>query len=316
MRSGVFGFGALLASLMLAPAEADTRILFVGNSFTFGATSAVRHYKAETVHDLNERGIGGVPALFRRMTEEAGLSYDVSLETIGGASLTMHWEEKRDLIDKPWDVVVLQSYSTLDKHNPGDATDLIASVRNIGDALRQQNPHVALYLTATWARADLVYRQPSPWHGKPLSAMTHDIRKGYDAAKATTDQASVLPVGEAWLEAIRIGVADRDPFDGIEYNKVNLWGWDNYHASTYGYYLEALIAFGGITGHDPRELGAAEKCADDLGISPEQTTALQKAAAETLRREGKQLVWHVAAHADRAHPTSHGNALMMSFRQK
>ena len=45
--------------------------------------------------------------------------------------------------------------------------------------------------------------------------------------------------------AFQTGVADPNPFDGIEANKVNLWTFDSYHASAYGYYLEALVVFGG-----------------------------------------------------------------------
>ena len=63
-------------------AECAETILFVGNSFTFGADSPpVQAYRPETVTDLNREGIGGVPALFKSFTREAGLAYDVSLET-------------------------------------------------------------------------------------------------------------------------------------------------------------------------------------------------------------------------------------------
>jgi hypothetical protein len=281
----LFAALALAALVCAGTAEAGQRILFVGNSFTFGATSAVRHYRASSVHDLNDGNTGGVPALFRQMSLEAGLDYDVSLETIGGADLGRHWRDKRALIDQPWDAVVLQSFSTLDAADPGNPTRLVASARQIAEALQARNANVALYLTATWARADLVYDKASPWNGEPLEKMASDIRNGYDEARAALGRASVLPVGEAWQNAIAEQVADGNPYDGIEFNKVDLWGWDHYHASTYGYYLEALIAFGAITGRDPRELGPHETCADDLGISPDQAVALQRVAADTLAAE-------------------------------
>lgn len=278
-------FGICLFVLCGAPACAGTSVLFVGNSFTYGALSAVHHYRAETVHDLNGDQVGGVPALFKRMSEEARLSFEVSLETIPGADLARHWNEKRPLIDRPWDAVVLQSYSTLDEKSPGNAGPLIGEVHTIAAALRAQNPRVALYLTATWPRADLIYAKPSPWHGKKPEAMAKDVRKGYEAAKAGLADTKVLPVGEAWINAMQEGVADPDPFDGIAFGQVDLWSWDHYHASNYGYYLEALVAFGAVTGKDPRMLGPKEACADDLGISPDQAVALQRAAAETLVKE-------------------------------
>jgi hypothetical protein len=271
--------------LTAGEAGAGTRVLFVGNSFTFGATSAVRHYRGETVHDLNGGAIGGVPALFRRMCEETGLDYDVSLETLAGADLARHWSEKRATIDRPWDVVVLQSHSLLDAKAPGNPARLVDSVQAIGSALASRNPEVALYLTATWARADLVYDKPGPWHGEPLTRMTADIRSGYDSAKTAVTRAKILPVGEAWQLAMTEDVADANPYDGIDFNKIDLWGWDHYHASSYGYYLEALVAFGAITGKDPRHLGAQEQCADDLGISPDQAAALQRVAFDALAAE-------------------------------
>ena len=50
-------------------AVADTSILFIGNSFTYGWGSSTRHYRANTVTDLNNEGVGGVPALFKSFTQ-------------------------------------------------------------------------------------------------------------------------------------------------------------------------------------------------------------------------------------------------------
>ncbi len=61
-----------LAALLTTPASAET-ILFVGNSFTFGYGSPVMRYHPERVIDLNDEGIGGVPALFKTFANEAGL---------------------------------------------------------------------------------------------------------------------------------------------------------------------------------------------------------------------------------------------------
>ena len=56
---------ALVATLVIAlgstGAAASINILFIGNSFLFGSGSAVRFYRADTVTDLNNEGIGGVP---------------------------------------------------------------------------------------------------------------------------------------------------------------------------------------------------------------------------------------------------------------
>ena len=106
---------ALVLTLLLATvpgmaeAQPSPSILFVGNSFTYGYGSAARFYRSETVTDLNDEGVGGVPALFKSFTEQAGLDYDVDLETRGGSGFEFHLEEKRPsdppplgLRGRPW----------------------------------------------------------------------------------------------------------------------------------------------------------------------------------------------------------------------
>ena len=68
----------------------------------------------------------------------------------------------------------------------------------------------------------------------------------------------------------------------MSYGKLDLWTYDQYHASVAGYYLEALIVFGGVTGLDPMKLGPQEKAADELGLSADQASALQKVAHDQL----------------------------------
>jgi len=98
--------------------------------------------------------------------------------------------------------------------------------------------------------------------------------------------ASVLPVGEAWNRAMQTGVADPNPYDGIAAGRVNLWTYDHYHASTHGYYLEALVVFGRLTGRDPRSLGENECSAYELGLSRPQAKALQQVAFDQLASTG------------------------------
>ena len=274
---------ALTATLSLSalPAAADS-ILFVGNSFTYGepagGSPSIQNYNANSVTDLNGLGIGGVPALFKAFTEQAGLNYTVSLETAPGQGLDYHYTNKLALLDKPWDHVVLQSYSTLDASNPGNPAKLIQYAGLFANLLTAQNPNVDINLTATWSRADLTYRTQSPWLGKPIDAMQADVQQGYEQAKASNASINrVLEVGGAWNDAIQSGLADADPYDGVS-TGLNLWAPDNYHASVFGYYLEALVVFGNVTGVDPLSLGANERVARDYGFTAEQTLALQRVA--------------------------------------
>jgi hypothetical protein len=272
---------------LASPARADT-ILFVGNSFTYGAHSPVWKYRAASVTDLNGEGVGGMPALFKLFTQEAGLDYAVSLETSPGKDLQFHIDQKSALIDGRWDHVVLQTYSMLDAEHPGDPTRMIQSAAILAKLFHDKNPKVDIRLTATWSRADKTYVSPSPWHGQPIEAMAKDLRAGTDKAAAASPYIhGVIPVGEAWNRAIATGFADPNPYDGIGAGQVDLWAYDNYHASAFGYYLEALVVFGAITGKDPEALGEGETAALELGFSPDQARALQKIAHDELAAHPK-----------------------------
>lgn len=307
MRFGWSFLASGAVMLVASPVVAAERILFVGNSFTFGAGSAVRFYRNDTVEDLNDEGVGGVPALFKSFTEQAGLDFDVALETRGGTGLDFHLAEKRALIERRgWDVVVAHGYSTLDQDKPRDPAKLVATAQQFAAAVRAKNPSAQLYLTATWARADQVYPAAGAWAGQTVARMATDIRSAYDAAAAAA-RAQVIPVGDAWNRAMTTGVADPNPYDGIDAGKLDLWTYDHYHASVPGYYLEALVVFGRVTGLDPRTLGDRECSAFELGLSRAQARVLQQVAFDELAAMG------AAAH-NAPSPPAEGNPQRCAWR--
>jgi hypothetical protein len=280
----------LAVSLLLTSSQAlaEGSVLFIGNSFTFGAGSAVRFYRPDTVTDLNNLGIGGVPALFKSFTQQAGLDYDVSLETEPGSGLDFHLANRLGLIARtPWDTVVMHGQSTLDFDAPGNPAKLVATTQQMADILVERNPAVDIHLMATWSRADETYPDDGAWAGQPIAAMANDVRAAYDLASVAPNVRSVIPVGEAWTRAMEAGVADANPYDGIDFGKVDLWTYDQYHASTHGYYLEALVVFGRLTGLDPRSLGDNECSAFELGMTMQQTRALQQVAFDELASQGE-----------------------------
>jgi len=259
-------------------------ILFVGNSFTFGALSDVMTYRKDSVADLNGDGMGGVPAVFKRLSEEAGLHYRVSLETAAGQTLSWHLANKRAAIDRPWDEVVLQEYSTLDPDKPGDFAKTVAAARELTQLLRSRNPKVDISVVATWTRPDLTFPPGKHWSGQPVQQMALDIRGADDRTRHLVPAiARVIPVGQAFNCAIAQGIADPDPYDGATAGQIDLWATDNYHASTYGYYLEALTIFASVTNSDPRKLGRDEKAARELGIRPLIARELREVAFEVVK---------------------------------
>ena len=273
-----------IAPLLFAAAPTAARtILFVGNSFTFGANSPVRAYRPDLVTDLNHEDIGGVPALFRTFAGEAGLDWQVSLETSPGKTLAWHLTNKRAAIDRAWDVVILQGHSLLDPDHPGDPARHAAAAAAIAAIVKGKNPAATIDLVSTWSRADQTYLPTGHWYGRPITAMADDLAAGNAVALARSpDLSAAIPVGQAWNRAFAQKIADPNPYDGVDFGKVDLWTWDQYHASAAGYYLEALVIFGRVTGTDPVRLGAHETAAFALGLSPTTVVALQRIAAETL----------------------------------
>ncbi|XHS80476.1 PEP-CTERM sorting domain-containing protein [Burkholderiaceae bacterium UC74_6] len=125
---------ALLALVGTAHADDPIKILFVGNSYTFGRADPVMRYNAANVHDLtagfyeqNQSGTnawephpwGGVPGIFKEMTVQAGLNYDVSISARNAATLrgqflntaNSTWDMRGNVASRDWGVVVLQEQS-------------------------------------------------------------------------------------------------------------------------------------------------------------------------------------------------------------
>ena len=127
-----------------AAAAAPIKLLFVGNSYTFARVDPVMSYNAANVRDLtagfnaiNPSGTnsypagtpgqgwfephpwGGVPGVFKKMTDQAGLNYEVSLSTRNAASLrgqflntaNSDWDLRGNVASASWDKVVLQEQS-------------------------------------------------------------------------------------------------------------------------------------------------------------------------------------------------------------
>ncbi len=279
---------ALVAQLSQA---GPTKILFIGNSFTHGNAEPTLHYNAANVRDLNGGGRGGVPGIFKKLTDVVGLSYEVSMEAVSAQSLNYHYTAQISLIGSAkFDVVAMQDYSTLDIGTPGNPASLYANSKLIEQYIHQTakninaNPNARVYLTATWARADQVYSTPGGyWNGTSIEKMNGDLHSAYyEAAAQDLNIAGINPVGDAFLMAVKNGVADRNPYDGIDGGKINLWNTDYYHASAWGSYLEALTIFTKITGRDPRTLGYDE-AAIGLGVTAAQATSLQNIAYQAVQ---------------------------------
>ncbi len=300
LRLAAVAAAAATALVTQAAGAAPPTIVFVGSSVTWGYTE-VEDFGVGTVTDLNGctqtvggcKVIGGVPALFKSFARQVGLDYDVYLEMIPGSSLTQHYDTERAVLDRAWDEVVMNGQTTLDFAAPGDPMRITSDTNLLGTMWQARNPNVRVNLLSTWSRADLVYATPgNPWYGTQIYQMGKYVQAGYEFAAVAnpTIRTNVIPVGLAWNRAMEDGVADANPYDGITPGMVDLWrsgippeSSNNYHASRFGSYLEALVVFGSVTGVDPLRLGPHEKAAAALNITPAQARDLQQVAARQLR---------------------------------
>jgi uncharacterized repeat protein (TIGR02543 family) len=294
---------ALVLSILgfMAPAQAQTRILFVGNSFTYG-TGAVRSYNAAAVTDENAgqpagsprnqgdptepRPWGGIPAIFKKLTDQTGLVYEVHMEAVGGSSLQTHYNNALSVIQQSqWDQVVLQELSTLPLpvSRGGQPAIFLDYATRLEQAVHTANPAAQVYLYETWARPDLTYPAGSNYEGLPIDSMSEDLHDKYFQALAQNSNfAAVAPVGDAWMRAITTNVAMRNPFAPTA-GLINLWDTDNFHPSKWGAYLSACVLFYQITDVDPRGFGPFEQAAVGLGIPGAETVYLQQLAYEQVQ---------------------------------
>lgn len=287
------GFNNLTSSFRRDDAGTGAlQVVFIGNSFTHGNANPVLHYNAVNITDLNGTGYGGMPGLFKQLTVEAGLNVQVAIEAVSSQTLKFHYTSKRGVLDnRRWDAVVMQDQSNLDPAAPGNPASLITYSGLLEqffhgsdvNANANANPKANVWLLATWPRPDQIYQPGGHWYGQTLEQAAAVLSNGYKAA-ATQNRgtAGMIPVGDAFVRAVGQGVADRNPYDGVDGDKLNLWSGDNHHASAAGSYLEALMAFARLTGRDPRSLGSGSVAARAMNLTAAQTTALQEVAYRQL----------------------------------
>jgi len=264
---------------------AAVNVLFVGNSYTHGNIAPVITYNSAAITDANGSGYGGVPGIFKQLTVDAGLNYNVTIEAVSSQTLAWHLANKSSTVfQSKWNAVFLQDQSTtpLPTSRGGNLAGFQNAATSLEQGIHSANTSANVFLYETFARADLTYPAGQAYSGQPIETMGNDLHNGYYGEQSLDPKIrAVSPAGDAWLRAIQEGVADRNPYDGIDAGKFSLWGGDNFHGSIYGSFLNALVHFGTATGKDPRTLGY-EKAAIDLGISSAFAISLEQIAFETL----------------------------------
>ncbi len=284
----------LLFAAGASAAPPAREILFVGNSFTYGNIAPVEKYNNDKVTDANadhQPGLGGVPGIFKKMTDDAGLNFNVTMETAGAQSLEFHLQNKSAIIgQKKWQDIVIQEYSTypLPDNRGGKAASFFASVEKM-KTLVEGSSGAKIYLYATWARPNIVFPEKAAYHGSTLQAMQDDLDSNFEKANSENKLAGIVPVGDAFMRAIADGIGNPAPYSPAGAGRLDLWDVDHYHASKYGSYLSAAMMFGKITGLDPKTVVTGHGSASEgLGISAKDATRLNGVASSLMTTPATQ----------------------------
>jgi hypothetical protein len=211
--AAALGLAAVLSSGAAPPA---TRVLFVGNSYTY---------------------YNNLPAIFSALAESrSDRRVDVRMAAPGGWRLKDHWEkgDARALLDAvKWTHVVLQDQSTLGVNYFVEGTVHVSTdevfrpyAEKWASAIRGAGGEPVFYLT--WARLGVPEDQAA-------------LNAAYIRTARST-RASLAPVGIAWKDT-------RDRFP-----EINLFQKDGSHPSPAGSYLAACVLFATIFNTDPTGL--------------------------------------------------------------
>jgi hypothetical protein len=260
-----------LSILLVAGASLTARaddVLFVGNSFTFGATApAVQKH-------------GGVPKLFEEIATAKGKQVATAAVTGGGKDLAWHLAQpatEKALGSKTWTWVVLQDFSTRPTHL-GKVEEFIHDGETFSERIAQNSRHAGIVLYETWARPPGAFYLLKPNFGP--EQMMRELHENYGrlrddlATKYPGREARVAPVGTAFAR------------DVAEYPAINLDAADHHHATAEGYYLAALVIYETIY-HDSAK-GAPVSFFHGEVVFPEDVAAkLQGIADEVAGGIGK-----------------------------
>ena len=221
-------FVTRLPACQFTPAAQCTRVLFIGNSYTF-------------VNDL--------PATFARLAASGGHTVETGMIAPGGAFLT---DEAADanvaatITGTTWAAVVLQEQS----ERPANAAEWNVFINAVNrlSAMAVDDGARAMLLE-TWA-----HRDGWPELGMDYAAMQRAIDEGYAQAAAQTG-ARVIPAGQAWQRALAATLP------------VNLWQDDGSHPAPAGTYLAACVVYASIFGESPMGLRDHEGLPDAVAAA-------------------------------------------------
>jgi hypothetical protein len=197
-----------------------TRILFVGNSYTY-------------VNDL--------PTVFRNLARAAGQNVATGEVANGGETLAQHVSsgDAPGAIDgSRWQFVVLQEQSEIPAVEALRQAEFYPATRSLVSTIRAAGATPVLF--ETWA-----HRMGWSDYGLDEPAMQAAINQGYGTIGSQLGVV-VAPAGQAWQLALKL-----DP-------GVALWQDDGSHPTLAGTYLAACVLYTRVFGRSPLGINDAE----------------------------------------------------------
>lgn len=251
--------------------HAGQKVLFIGNSFTFG-----------------HGGTASVPKIFERMAIAGGDGEPlVKMSAVGGKNFEFHENDqgtRAAIGSEPWDYVILQNYSTEPTHL-GNLDKHLEFGRALYERVISNRADTEVILYETWARSakhPLISGISMPDSFASTTEMQDELRAGYRslAEALNTDHPENLPVlvapaGDAWLNVGGMLAETNPQFS-------HLHDIDEYHGNDNGYYLSAAVFYATIYGKSPTGLHlnpAVLSLGLNLTVNPYD---LEQAAWETV----------------------------------
>lgn len=214
-------------------------ILFIGNSYTY-------------VNDL--------PGTLTQLACSGGHKIETDMAAQGGWTLADHAASTQTLdklVQKKWDLVILQEQSEIPAMENYRAQSMYPAVRSLVSKIRGIGPEPLLFIT--WAHSDGL---PSAGYQSYFD-MQNQLDVGYkEIAKELGVQ--VVPVGEAWMQG------------RLQLNPIDLWQADGSHPNEKGTYLAACVFYATIFQQSPEGLSYRGS------LSQETAQTLQTLAANTV----------------------------------
>ena len=236
----------LVGKTTVLPSGPTTRVLFIGNSFTY-------------VHD--------VPGQFKVIAESKGKHVEAASATPPGVTFHQHLQDGNTLgaiASKPWDYIVLQEQSQhfafpherVERESNADA-------RQLASYIHQHAPNAKIVFYETWG--DKNGDQPNCRELPELCSydgMQRRIILNYHLIAGEL-HAMLAPVGEVWWH-----VREHHP-------EIELYEADNHHQSAAGAYLSACTFYRtlfheGVTGASENDMSAADAAAIQQAVDQTQ----------------------------------------------